>query len=66
MTKQTTGSGGITGQLCKALREQYKDSKTYVYIREFISDRRQKPNENFDCFYESIIALTRLHCPMRF
>lgn len=51
--------------LCRALREQYQDSRTDIDIRELIRERKQKPNESFDAFYESIIALTdRLHTPL--
>lgn len=45
-------------ELCKALRKQYKDSRTDVDIRELIRDRKQKTNETFDSFYESIVDLT--------
>lgn len=51
--------------LCRALREQYRDSRTDVDIRELIRERKQKPNESFDTFYESIVALTdRLKSPL--
>ncbi|XP_073814237.1 uncharacterized protein [Musca autumnalis] len=44
--------------LCEALRMHYKDSRTDVDIRELIGDRRQKPAESFDLFYDSIVDLT--------
>lgn len=51
--------------LCTALRQQYRDSRTDVDIRELIRDRKQKPNETFDSFYESIVHLTdRLNEPL--
>lgn len=51
--------------LCRSLREQYRDSRTDVDIRELIRERKQKPNESFDNFYESIVALTdRLKTPL--
>lgn len=45
-------------ELCAALRKQYKDSRTDVDLCELIRDRKQKPSETFDSFYESIVALT--------
>lgn len=51
--------------LCRALREQYKDSRTDVDIREMIRDRKQKSHESFDSFYESVIDLVdRLEQPL--
>lgn len=51
--------------LCKALREQYRDSRTDIDYRELIRDRKQKPNEPFDNFYESVIDLVdRLDRPL--
>lgn len=50
--------------LCKALRQQYRDSRTDIDFRELIRDRKQKPNEPFDTFYDSIIDLVdRLDSP---
>lgn len=37
-------------ELCRALREQYQDSRTDIDIRELIRERKQKSNESFDCF----------------
>lgn len=52
-------------QLCRALRQQYQDSRTDVDIRELIRDRKQKQNESFDSFYDSIVSLTdRLKEPL--
>lgn len=52
--------------MCRALREQYTDSRTDVDIRELIRDRKQKPNESSDTFYKSIVALTdKLKTPLR-
>lgn len=51
--------------LCRALREQYRDSRTDMDFRELIRDRKQKPNELFDVFYESVIDLVdRLNQPL--
>lgn len=49
----------------EAIRCQYKDSKTSYDIREEIRNRRQKPNETFDSFFEAIAAIMdRLSTPM--
>lgn len=51
--------------LCRALRQQYGDSRTDVDIRELIRDRKQKNGENFDSFFESVVELTdRLKQPL--
>lgn len=51
--------------LCKALRQQYRDSRTDIDFRELIRDRKQKPNEPFDVFYEAVIDLVdRLDKPL--
>lgn len=51
--------------LCEALRRQYKDTRTDVDYREKIRDRKQKANESFDSFYDSIVQLTdRLNQPI--
>lgn len=42
-------------ELCRELRLQYGDSRTDVDFREMIRDRKQKPNESFDDFYDSVI-----------
>lgn len=44
--------------LCRALRQQYGDSRSDVDIRELIRDRKQKHGESFDHFYESVVELT--------
>lgn len=52
-------------ELCRELRRQYGDSRTDVDFREMIRDRKQKPNELFDDFYESVIDLVdRLDQPL--
>lgn len=51
--------------LCKALKEQYRDSRTDVDLRELIRDRKQKCGESFDNFYESVVELVdRLDQPL--
>lgn len=51
--------------LCRALRQQYSDSRSDIDIRELIRDRKQKPGESFDNFYESVVELTdRLKEPL--
>lgn len=51
--------------LCRALRQHYRDSRTDIDIRELIRDRKQKPNEPFDTFYDSVIDLVdRLDKPL--
>lgn len=52
-------------ELCRALRQQYSDSRTDIDIRELIRDRKQNRGESFDVFYESIVELTdRLKEPL--
>lgn len=52
-------------RLCAALRTQYKDSRTDVDWRELIRDRKQRPHESFDSFYEAIIDISdRLYQPL--
>lgn len=51
--------------LCRALRQQYSDSRSDVDIRELIRDRKQRQGESFDNFYESVVQLTdRLREPL--
>lgn len=51
--------------MCRALRQQYSDSRSDVDIRELIRDRKQKQGESFDNFYESVVELTdRLKEPL--
>lgn len=51
--------------LCRALRQQYSDSRSDVDIRELKRDRKQKPGELFDKFYDSVVELTdRLKEPL--
>ncbi|KAI8122334.1 hypothetical protein CVS40_6748 [Lucilia cuprina] len=42
---------------CNAIRSQYKDFKSSFDLREEIRNRRQKPGESFDAFYDSISAI---------
>lgn len=52
-------------KLCKALREQYRDSRTDIDFLEMVRDRKQKPNETFDSFYEAVNELVdRLRTPI--
>lgn len=52
-------------ELCRELRLQYGDSRTDVDFREMIRDRKQKANENFDDFYNSVIDIVdRLDQPL--
>lgn len=51
--------------LCRALRQQYSDSRSDVDIRELIRDRKQKLGESFDNFHDSVVELTdRLKEPL--
>lgn len=51
--------------LCRALRQQYSDSRSDVDIRELIRDRKQKQGESFDNFYDAVVELTdRLKEPL--
>ncbi|KAI8124706.1 hypothetical protein CVS40_5146 [Lucilia cuprina] len=43
--------------LCLALRRQFRDTRTDMDYRELIRDRKQKPGESFDTFYDSILEL---------
>lgn len=42
---------------CSALLEQYKDHRTTYDIREELNNRKQKPNESFESFYDSIMDI---------
>ncbi|XP_065368079.1 uncharacterized protein LOC135960632 [Calliphora vicina] len=44
-------------EFCNAIRSQYKDFKSSFDLREEIRNRRQKPGESFDVFYDSISAI---------
>lgn len=51
---------------CTALRSQYRDYKTCFDIREELRNRKQKPTENFDTFYEAISSIVdRLSSPIQ-
>lgn len=43
--------------LCRALRKQYRDTRTDVDFREMIRDRKQRSGESFDTFYEAIVSI---------
>lgn len=50
---------------CEAIRSQYRDFKTSFDIREEIRNRKQKPGENFDAFYDAVSTIVdRLYSPM--
>lgn len=50
---------------CQAIRSQYGDFKTSSDLREEIRNRKQKPGETFDIFFDSISAIIdRLDTPM--
>jgi len=42
---------------CAALRQQFRPSRDDGDIEELIRNTKQKPNETFDCFYETISGL---------
>lgn len=51
---------------CTAIRYRYKDYKSDYDIREEIRNRKQKPGESFEAFYDSITAITaRLSEPIQ-
>lgn len=45
------------GELCDALRNHFRDSRSDVDIRESIRDRKQREKEDFDTFYDAIEQL---------
>lgn len=50
---------------CEAIRSQYRDFKTSYDVREEIRNRKQKPGETFDSFYEVVSSIVdRLSTPM--
>lgn len=50
---------------CQAIRLQYKNFKSSFDIREEIRNRKQKPGESFDAFFESVSSLMdRLSTPL--
>ncbi|XP_037827126.1 uncharacterized protein LOC119615120, partial [Lucilia sericata] len=50
---------------CDAIKCQYKEFKSSFDIREEIRNRKQKPAENFDTFYEAVSSIMdRLPSPM--
>lgn len=55
----------VWDDFCVALRYQFKDFKTDFDIREELRNRKQKPSENFELFYESVSAMIdRLSTPI--
>lgn len=49
---------------CDAIRFQYKDYKSTFDIREEIRNRKQRPGESFDSFYEAVSGIVdRLPSP---
>lgn len=50
---------------CKAIRAQYKDMKSSFDLREEIRNRKQKPGESYDNFFDALsIIADRLPRPM--
>lgn len=50
---------------CQGIRSQYGDFKTSSDLREEIRNKKQKPGESFDIFFDSISAIIdRLDTPM--
>lgn len=50
---------------CDAIRFQYKDYKSAFDIREEVRNRKQRPGESFDNFYEAVSSIIdRLPSPM--
>ncbi|KAH8245713.1 hypothetical protein KR026_012240 [Drosophila bipectinata] len=45
------------GELCDALRNHFRDSRSDVDIREAMRDRKQREKEDFDTFYDAIEQL---------
>lgn len=55
----------VWSEFCDAIRCQYKDSKSSYDIKEEIRNRKQKPNETFDSFFECVSnIIDRLQSPM--
>lgn len=53
------------GEFCTALRCQYRDCKSNFDIKEEIRNRKQKPGETFDMFYEAVSSIMdRLQIPL--
>lgn len=52
-------------EFCEALKYQFKDFKTNFDIYEELRNRKMKPNESFETFYDSISAIVdRLDKPI--
>lgn len=55
----------VWDDFCAAIRYQYKDFKTDSDIGEELRNRKQKPGESFESFYESICSiLDRMSTPL--
>ncbi|KAI8115994.1 hypothetical protein CVS40_11862 [Lucilia cuprina] len=52
-------------EFCEALKYQYKEFKSSFDIHEEIRNRKMKPNESFETFYESVCSmLDKLSTPI--
>lgn len=50
---------------CEALRGQYREFKSSFDIREEVRNRKQRPGETFDIFFDAVLAIMdRLPTPM--
>lgn len=50
---------------CKAIRAQYKDMKTSFDLREELRNRKQKPGESYDNFFDALSTIAdRFPSPM--
>lgn len=55
----------VWDDFCDALRSQFREFKSYFEIREEVRNRKQKQNETFDAFFDSISEIMdRLPSPM--
>lgn len=53
------------GSFCAALKCQYKDMRSNYDIKEEVRNRKMKPGETFESFYESVCSIIdRLEQPM--
>ncbi|XP_044574087.1 uncharacterized protein LOC116655403 [Drosophila ananassae] len=51
-------------RLCSALRLQFRQNRDDVDVEELIRNRKQKPNESFDAFYDSAnVMIDQLQTP---
>lgn len=52
-------------EFCKAIRGQYKEMKSSFDLREEIRNRKQKPGETYDAFFDALSSIAdRLPRPM--